>query len=260
GDYPWLDELMLRLTARFKAKGVGISLPSLRVDERLKTRLDLLKTVRKAGFTLAPETGRDFLRRVINKNIEDKDLFEAIQAAYKAGWQLIKLYFMVGLPRETDEDINTIIPMIKKASSLCREIRGAPGNVNVTISPFVPKPHTPFQWEAMDSIDKILRKQELIRLARMARCIRLKFHSPRRSFLEAVFSRGDRRLGQVLMRAHQRGCKFDSWDEVFDFNKWLKVFEDCKIDPAFYALRPRDTSEILPWDHIDSGISKECLL
>ncbi|MEK7449072.1 MAG: TIGR03960 family B12-binding radical SAM protein [Planctomycetota bacterium] len=259
GDYPWLDELMLRLNARFKMKKVGLSLPSLRIDERLKNLPGVLNAVRKSGLTLAPEAGRAFLRKIINKDIEDENLFASVRSAYQQGWRLIKLYFMLGLPRETDEDIEAIAQMLQKISFLGKEITGHPGNVNVTISPFVPKPHTPFQWAAMDSIEMIKSKQSLLRRLVKSRQVRLKFHQPERSMLEGVFARGDRRLGRALLAAHQAGCKFDSWDEVFDFNKWLKVFKECGIDPAFY-LRARDVNEILPWDHIGGGISKENLL
>lgn len=259
GDYPWLDELLLRLTARFKMKKVGISLPSLRVDDRLKKLPAILKAVRKAGLTLAPETGRDFLRNVINKNIIDEDLLASVRAAYQQGWQLIKLYFMVGLPRETNEDIDAIAQIIKKISMIGKEVNNRPGQINVSISPFVPKPHTPFQWEAMDSLETIRAKQSALRGLIRSKQVRLKFHQPDRSWLEGVFSRGDRRLGPVLLAAHQAGCKFDSWDEIFDLAKWLKVFKECNVDPTFYR-RARGTDEVLPWDHISGGISKEHLL
>jgi len=263
GDHPDIDELILRLTSRFKSKRVGLSLPSLRVDERLMTLPAVLNAVRKSGFTMAPEAGTDKLRTIISKDIKDKDLYEAVRAAYKNGWRLVKLYFMIGLPGETMDDIKAIANMIHQASQIGREFHKQPGNINVTISPFVPKPHTPFQWVGMDSIDVLREKQAFLRDQLRSRHIKVKFHPPERSFIESIFSRGDRRLGKLLVNAFKQGCKFDAWDEHFDFSKWLKAFDETKkengFDPEFYALRKREISEVLPWDMIDGGLSKEHL-
>lgn len=257
GEYPWLDELLVRLNGRFKSRRVGISLPSLRIDERLKNLPATLKTVRKAGFTIAPEAGCFFLRQIIDKQIEDQDIFASVQAAYEQGWNLVKLYFMIGLPGETDDDIKAIVKMIQDISALGRKVKGRLGRVNVTISVFTPKPHTPFQWEPIAAMDEISRKQTILRSGLKSNQIKLKFHSSERSHLEAVFCKGDRRLGRVLVEAWRSGCKFDAWDEGFDYNKWQAAFKDCQIDPEFYARRRRQYSETLPWNHIDSDISSD---
>ena len=263
GDHPDIDELILRLTSRFKSKRVGLSLPSLRVDERLMTLPAVLNAVRKSGFTMAPEAGTDRLRAIISKDIKDQDLYAAVRAAYKNGWRLVKLYFMVGLPGETMDDIKAIVEVIYQASQIGREFNRQPGNVNVTISPFVPKPHTPFQWSEMNSMETLREKQAFLRDQLRSRHIKVKFHPPERSFIESIFSRGDRRLGRLLVNAFKQGCKFDAWDEHFDFSKWQKAFDETKkengFDPGFYALRKRDISEVLPWDMIDGGLSKEHL-
>lgn len=282
GDHPDIDELILRLTSRFKSKRVGLSLPSLRVDERLMTLPAVLNAVRKSGFTMAPEAGTDKLRTIISKGIKDKDLYEAVRAAYKNGWRLVKLYFMIGLPGETMDDIKAIANMIHQASQIGREFHKQPGNINVTISPFVPKPHTPFQWLEMNSMETLREKQAFLRDQLRSRHIKVKFHPPERSFIESIFSRGDRRLGRLLINAFKQGCKFDAWDEHFDFSKWQRAIEQSQKEqegfsqrsdsPAksginsvpmdigkFYAIRKRDISEALPWDMIDGGLSKEHL-
>jgi len=267
GDHPDIDELIVRLTNRFKAKRVGLSLPSLRVDERLMKFPVILNAVRKAGFTMAPEAGSENLRNIISKDIKDEDLYKGIRAVYQNGWRLVKLYFMIGLPGETMDDIRAIAKVIHKASEIGLEFYRQPGNVNVTISPFVPKPHTPFQWAEMNSVNELREKQNVLRGLLRSRCIKVKMHLPERSFVESVFSRGDRRLGRLLMAAHKNGCKFDAWDEYFDFNKWLKAFEQTRYEtglewftPDFYAVRKREFSEILPWDIIDCGIAKKYLM
>lgn len=260
GNYPWLPELLTRLNARFKSRGVGISLPSLYIDEQLKLLPDVLHAVRKSGLTIAPETGRDSLRQIIDKPIDDNNLFAAIKSAYQNGWKLIKLYFIIGLPGETEEDIYAISEMINKASNMGREIIGHPGNVNVTISPFTPKPHTPFQWVQMDSLDVLREKQQIIRERVTARGVKLKFHKCERSVLEGMFARGDRKLGQLILNAWQSGCRFDSWDETFDFTRWMQVVEKSGTNPDFYTRRQRAVNEILPWSHISSGVSPEVIL
>jgi radical SAM family uncharacterized protein len=266
GDYPHLAELLTRLNARFKSKKVSISLPSLYINESLKELPEVINAVRKSGLTLAPETGSARLRQVIDKNIDDNDFFGAIRAAYRNGWNLIKLYFMVGLPGEQEADINAIPEMIMKTSQMGKEIprqngqRGLAGNINVTISPFTPKAHTAFQWAPMDSLEVIKTKQSAIRNRINSRHIKLKFHKIERNFLEGVFSRGDRRLGRVIMDAWKSGCKFDAWDETFNFPKWIEAFKANNISPEFYASRERAIDEVLPWSMIESGVSAEMIL
>jgi len=267
GDYPDIDELIVRLTNRFKAKRVGLSLPSLRIDERLMKLPGILNAVRKAGFTMAPEAGSERLRNIINKDIKDEDLYKGIRAAYQNGWRLVKLYFMIGLPGETMDDIRAIAEIIHKASKIGLEFSRQSGNINVTISPFVPKPHTAFQWTEMDTIDELREKQNVLKGLLRSRHIKVKMHLPERSFIESVFARGDRRLGRLLMAAYRNGCKFDAWDESFDFNKWAKSFEQVRqetglewFNPDFYAIRKREFTEILPWDIIGCGIDKKRLM
>ncbi|MFH1226409.1 MAG: TIGR03960 family B12-binding radical SAM protein [Planctomycetota bacterium] len=266
GDYPDLDELIFRLNARFKSRKVSVSLPSLHISENLKRLPEVINAVRKSGFTIAPEVGQNSLRTIINKDVDDQDLYQAIKSAYQQGWRQIKLYFMLGLPGETDDDIQAIITMARQATILGKEATGRYGAVNITISPFVPKPHTPFQWSRMVPVAEIKRKQEILRhgLSRM-RNINLKFHKPERSYLEGVFSRGDRRLGAALLAARQTGCRFDAWEETFNFGKWQAVLD--KLPPVngqpmadFYALRERPESETLPWSHIETGFTKKQML
>jgi radical SAM family uncharacterized protein len=260
GDYPWLPELLTRLNARFRARKVSISLPSLHIDEQLRSLPAIMSSVRKEGITMAPEAGSARLRRIIDKPIEDEDLFEAIKSAYKSGWNLIKLYFMIGLPGEIEEDIKGLCEMINKASLMGKEAGGSAGNVNVTISPFTPKPHTAFQWVAMDSIETIQSKQQLIRNLVRSNKIKLKFHNGTRNVLEGAMSRGDRKLGKVILTAWESGCRFDSWDEAFNFALWQEAFNKNGLSMDDYARRPRKPDEILPWSVIESGTSHQKLL
>ncbi|MBI5359023.1 MAG: TIGR03960 family B12-binding radical SAM protein [Planctomycetes bacterium] len=258
GDYPHMIELLHRLNARFKNKNVNISLPSLRITEDLKQLPELLNAIRKSGLTLAPEAGTDFLRKVINKEISNIDLFETVKKAYSEGWNLIKLYFMTGLPREESADIEAIPNLLNEVSHTGNIIKSGAGNVNVTISPFVPKAHTPFQWESMAEMDYFNKAVDTIKRGLRYRSIHLKYHDSRRSVLEGVFSRGDRRLGRVLVEAVNTGCQFDSWDEMFSYEKWMESFAKCGLTPAFY-LRGRSRDEILPWQHIEAGFTTELL-
>jgi radical SAM superfamily enzyme YgiQ (UPF0313 family) len=260
GDYPWLDELMLRLNARFKSRAVGLSLPSLRIDDKLHRLPEVIATVRKTGFTLAPEAGTEFMRKVIGKPISDADLIATAESAYTAGWRVIKLYYMIGLPGERDEDLHAIVQLSRQVSECARKIIRAPGNINATISPFVPKPHTPLQWEPMAPLADVRRKLELVRLRTGRGRIQLKTHECERSFMEAVFSRGDRRLWPALVEAHRLGCKFDEWNEHFSFTKWQEAFAKCGIDMDSYACRRYAEDDALPWAHIDAGIPAERLL
>ncbi|ODS33947.1 MAG: hypothetical protein SCARUB_00920 [Candidatus Scalindua rubra] len=258
-DYPHLKELMTRMGTVFNQKNVNISFPSLRISDQLTKLPFYLNTVRKSSLTLAPEAATTRLRKVINKNISNEDLFEGVKEAYKEGWNLVKLYFMVGLPTETDEDVEEIANLAYKVSSLRKEVKGSFGNVNITVAPFVPKAHTPFQWEPMISLERIKEIKRIIMSKIRHRRIRVKFNKPERSILEGVFARGDRRLGDVILQAWQDGCKFDAWDDHFDYDKWKIAFEKVGLDERFYFCRDRGEDETLPWDHISSGIIKEFL-
>ncbi len=253
GDYSCIEPLLSNLMAEHADDRVAVSLPSLRVGSLTEELMEEVKKVRKTGFTLAPEAGSERLRAVINKGISAADLLETTGNAYRLGWRLIKLYFMQGLPTETDEDLQALIDL---AAQVKRSGKGTGGNdVNVAVSTFVPKPHTPFQWEAQIGIGETVRKQELLRDGLRKKKLRFKYHEAELSFLEGVFARGDRRLSVVLERAVELGCRFDGWREHFDFDKWAQAFLDCDIDPAWY-LRQRDENETLPWDHIDCGLPK----
>ncbi len=258
GDYSCIEPLLKGLMERYAAGKVAVSLPSLRVGSLTPELMEEVRKVRKTGFTLAPEAGTERLRGVINKGITEEDLLSATTAAFGLGWRLVKLYFMLGLPTETDEDLAGIIEL---AARVKRSGKGSPGgaDVNVSVSTFVPKPHTPFQWEPQIGVEETLRRQDLLRSGLRSRKLRLKWHEARLSFLEGVFARGDRRLGAVLEAAVDRGCRFDGWHDHFSWERWEGAFADCSIDPAWY-LRERAESEVLPWGHIDCGVPDDFLL
>ena len=258
GDYGCLTPLLKELMQRYAESRVAISFPSLRVGTLDAELLEEIKKVRKTGLTLAPEAGTERLRSIINKGITQEALLADASSAYSAGWRLIKLYFMIGLPTETMEDIEGIIELsrlVKREGKLS----GNGGEVNVSVSSFVPKAHTPFQWEEQISYEEILTKQEFLRHELKRKKLNFKWHDAPLSVIEGVFARGDRRLGKVLQEAVKLGCRFDSWGDHFSFQKWLQAFASAGIDPKFY-LRQRELDEILPWEHIDSGVSRQYLL
>jgi radical SAM family uncharacterized protein/radical SAM-linked protein len=257
GDYTCIEPLLQQLMGCYANDRVSVSLPSLRVGSLTPELMEEVKKVRKTGFTLAPEAGSERLRQLVNKGISAEDLLDTTRTSYQYGWRLIKLYFMMGLPTETDADLEALIEL---AAQVKKSGKGTGGNdVNVAVSTFVPKPHTPFQWEAQIGIDETLRKQRLLRDGLKQKKLRFKYHGAESSFLEGVFARGDRRLAVVLERAFELGCRFDGWRECFDFSRWQQAFRDCDVDPAWY-LRPRDEAEILPWEHIDCGVPKHFFL
>jgi len=258
-DYPDLGELVARLNDYFAPKMVSLSLPSLRVDEKVADLPPLLSVVRRAGLTLAPEAGTPRLRRALGKDISDEDLYRGVEEAFRSGWSHVKLYFMIGLPTERDEDIEALERMVLRVAALGKAAPRRRGRVNVTLAPFVPKAHTPFQWDAMASRDRLQRLYDRLRQSLGRRSIRLKTHNLERSLLEAVFSRGDRRLGAVVRRAWESGCRLDAWDECFDHARWEDAFRDCGVDPAFYSHRRRGREEAFPWDHISCGPTRDVL-
>jgi radical SAM family uncharacterized protein len=258
-DYSHIEELVRELIARYEPKRVGISLPSIRADANCVELAHEIQKVRKSGLTLAPEAGTQHMRDVINKNVTEGDLLGAVEAAFRCGWKRVKLYFMVGLPGETDEDIVGIAALASKVANVGRKLGFKPA-VNVSVACLVPKPHTPFQWRAQDTIEEMNRKQRVLREALRDRSVSLSWHDPKISHLEAVLARGDRRLAKAVLLAWQNGCKFDAWDEYLKFDVWIKSIFGAGLDPAFYANRQREYSEILPWDHIDCGVSKAFLI
>ncbi len=258
GDYSCIGPLLKGLMARYSEERIAVSLPSLRVGSLTGELMEEIKKVRKTGFTLAPEAGSERLRQLINKGISEEDLLLAADQAFSLGWRIIKLYFMIGLPTEQEADLDAIVDL---AARVKRTGKGTPGgaDVNVSVSTLVPKPQTPFQWQRQLSVEETLAKQNLLRHKLRSKKLRLKWHEAQLSFIEGVFARGDRRLAPVLERALALGCRFDSWREHFRFDLWQQAFADCGIDPAWY-LRERSTDEILPWDHIDCGVSRQFLL
>ena len=265
GDYSELQPLIDRLSEAFDGKSVSLSLPSLRIDSYLKSFAEGTAKVRKGGLTFAPEAGTQRMRDIINKGVTEEDLLRSVTDAFAAGYTTIKLYFMIGLPYETDEDILGIADLAKKVVdayyALPREMRTQPPSVTVSVSPFVPKPFTPFQWEGQNSREEIARKQQLLkeRIRTMKR-VRFSTHDARVSFLEAVFARGDRRLADAIERACALGAQLDGWDECFNLDIWLQAFQDTGIDPTFYANRERPVTETMPFAHMDTGISEAFLL
>jgi len=256
GDYSCIEPLLKGLMDRFVQQKVAVSLPSLRVGSLSEEAMEQIKKVRKTGFTLAPEAGSERMRQVINKGITEEDLLLATQTAFTLGWRLIKLYFMLGLPTETDADLAAIVDLAARVKKSGRGTGGA--DVNVAVSTFVPKPHTPFQWEPQLDLDETRRRLTLLRNGLAAKKLRMKWHDPPLSFMEGVFARGDRRLATVLEKAVDLGCRLDGWREHFKFDLWQQAFSDCQIDPTWY-LRRRGDDEILPWEHIDCGIAPEFL-
>ena len=260
GDHSGIREIIKELNDTFRGKAVSVSVPSLRVEDVLKDLPGLISHVKKSGLTFAPEAGSDCLRNVINKNIDIEKLFNAVTESIKSGWRRVKLYFMIGLPSEKEDDILAMSDLISRISGLRKEAGGKPIYVTASINAFVPKPHTPFQWNAMESLEELSKKRELLRERLRSRTIELDFHSFKTGFIEAAFARGDRRLGGVIYEAWSSGAKFDGWGEYFKPEIWLDAFKKAGIDPAFYAARQRRHDEILPWDFIDIGIKKERFL
>lgn len=259
GDYSRIAPLMAAAMQICEAERVSLSLPSMRVSTLTEEMAAIIRRVRKTGFTIAPEAGTQRLRNVINKGITDEDILHTAEEAFTSGWDLLKLYFMFGLPTEADEDLEGIIALVARLRTLGNRIMKKKVNLNVAVSAFVPKAHTPFQWEAMMSIEELQRRQEMLKTRIRQRTIQLKWHDIRASYLEGVFARGDRRLGKVLLEAHRLGCKFDGWKEHFDFAKWMQAFQHAEIDPDGYVSRERDEQEIFPWDHLQTGVAKTYL-
>jgi len=258
GDYTAIEGLMQNLMGCYANQRVAISLPSLRVGSLTPALMNEIKKVRKTGFTLAPEAGSERLRQVINKGILEEDLVDSASAAFELGWRVIKLYFMIGLPTETEEDLTALVDLAARVKAAGRGTQGG-ADVNVSVSTFVPKAHTPFQWEAQIGLEETRARQETLRAALKKKRLRLKWHEAELSFLEGVFARGDRRLGDVLEDAVKRGCRFDGWREHFRWDLWQEAFAAVGLEPAWY-LRQRSPGETFPWDHIDSGVTKDFLL
>ena len=264
GDYTCLAELIRELIRRLDEKHVSISLPSLRLDSVLKDSLEATQKEKKTSLTFAPEAGTQRLRDVINKGVTEDDLMRAVTDAFEQGWSSVKLYFMIGLPTETDEDVLGIADLAQKVRRCYFAVpkdQRAPGlRITVSASVFVPKNFTPFQWSAQLDYDTVVRRQQLLRNAlRDVKGVDFKYHAPDVSYIEAVFARGDRRLADALERAYRLGCRMDGWSDQFRYDLWLQAIRECGLDPDFYACRERALDEVLPWDHLDAGVTKSFL-
>ena len=264
GDYTCLAELIRELIRRLREKRVSISLPSLRLDSILKDALEETQKERKTSLTFAPEAGTQRLRDVINKGVTEDDLIEKVRDAFEGGWSSVKLYFMMGLPTETYEDLDGIVDLadkvVKQYFAVPKTKRAKGLRVTCSASVFVPKPFTPFQWEPQDTQEVVKAKQQHVREKFKAiKGANFNYHESDLSYLEACFARGDRRMGKVLLRAFEKGCILDGWGEQFNYEAWREAFVETGVDPAFYAFRRREKDEILPWDHIDCGVTKEFL-
>jgi radical SAM family uncharacterized protein len=264
-DYSKIDCLCDTLLEWTNDAKVNISLPSMRIDSFTKELMEKISTVRNTGLTFAPEAGTQRLRDAINKNVNEEDLLRACRVAFEAGKTQVKLYFMLGLPTETEEDIEGIAMLAKRVIDTYYDVyRGVKGRksptVTISCSCFIPKPFTAFQWEAQDSLEKLNEKQRLLRSRISDPKIKYNYHDSKVSRLEAVFARGDRRLSKSLLLAHKKGVRFDSWEEFFNYDNWMAIFSECGIDPEFYANRRSGDNEVLPWDIIDCGVEKAFLL
>jgi radical SAM family uncharacterized protein len=259
GDFPDLASIAERILKSDGAGSISLSLPSLRPDRLAGALAKRLAQGPKTGITLAPEAGTDALRRRINKKVSMDDLVGFVADLRGKGWRMVKLYFMIGLPGETEDDLKGIVESIRKVADAGKQGRGK-WEVNVTISSFVPKPHTPFQWAPMENTEGLRSKQAFLRREVPRKKVYLKFHDLESSFLEGVFARGDRKLGRVIVRAWQAGCRFDGWRETFNYNLWREAFEKAGIDPRAYAEKRFADDEYMPWDVIDAGVRREFLL
>lgn len=261
-DYTRLPELIDKLLLWTDEKKVSLSLPSQRIDAFYEELMEKVMSVRKSGMTFAPEAGTQRLRDVINKNITEEEILSACRKAFDGGRNSLKLYFMNGLPTETDEDIVGIANLSQSIVDEFYSVKrpGRKVEVGISVSCFVPKPFTPFQWEKQDTMEELRRKQMLLRDNIKTRKIRYSWHESKVSHVEAIFAKGNRKLSGALVEANKRGQRFDGWDECFDFEKWMDIFSSVGLDPAFYANRQMSYDEILPWDHIDCGVTKEFLI
>lgn len=263
-DYSDIEKLLHAVVEKYKDKNVGVSLPSLRIDSFSVDLIKEIQKVRKTGLTFAPEAGSQRMRDVINKGVTEENLIDSVRSAFSAGWSTIKLYFMIGLPYETIDDVKGIADLAEKVVAeyykVPKEIRHKGLKVTVSSSIFVPKPFTPFQWAPQDRMPSVKEKIRELKGAIKSRAIHYSWHESPVSYMEAIFARGDRRICEVLIKAFEKGAKFDGWSEYFNFDIWMQALAECSVDGDFYAYRERSYDEILPWDIIDIGIDKDFLI
>jgi len=259
-DYDDILDLVRAVSARFADRHLDLSLPSLRIETFSVELMDLLQgNSHRGGFTLAPEAATERMREIINKPVSTQQLLETARAIYQHGWHTIKLYFMIGHPSETLEDVQAIADLCKAVLAEGRQLIGNRAKVTAGVSTFIPKPHTPFQWVPCDTLEQIRSKQTLLKRQLRGGGLKLNWNHPQETMLEAWLSRGDRRMGEVVYRAWQRGARFDAWSEHFQYDAWLQAFREADLDPAFYTHRERPIDEIFPWDHIDAAVKKPFL-
>lgn len=258
-DYTRVKALVGAIAEHFAGENLGVSLPSLRIESVSVDLMDALQDNRRSGFTFAPEAATERMRDIINKAVPDDQLLATAREVYSRGWVTIKLYFMIGHPSETLEDVQAIADLAKRVLAEGRKIHGNKAKVNVGVSTFVPKPHTPFQWVSVDTVDQICAKQNLLKRELRGGGLHLRWNRPEETLLEAFLSRGDRRLGAVIHRAWQLGTKFDAWQEHHRHEAWLQAFDDAGLDMGFYTHRARSIDEVFPWEHIDIAVKKSFL-
>lgn len=263
-DYTGIEPMLDEMLSWTEDKKISLSLPSLRIDNFSEELMQKINRLKKSGLTFAPEAGTQRLRDVINKNITEDDILGTCALAFRGGYTAVKLYFMMGLPTECDEDIVGIANLAQKIVdlyySLPEKPKGKAVNVSISVANFVPKPHTPFQFEPQITREEMIRRQQLLKDSIKSKKITFNYHENKTSFLEGVFARGDRRLGAVIETAYKKGCRFDGWDECFNLEAWLEAFDECNVKPEFYANRLRSFDEIMPWDHLDYRVTKQFLI
>jgi radical SAM superfamily enzyme YgiQ (UPF0313 family) len=258
-EYPEVKTLLSRLIDSFKKNAVSVSIPSIKPKALAGNLPSIIASIKKTGLTFAPEAGSEKLRKIIGKDFDEQDFFRVIEEAYSSGYSHVKLYFMIGLPHEEEEDLDNIINLAKRVSELRRKVNQRTAQVNISVNTLIPKPHTALQWLGMQDLAGIQNKQEYLRNKTKNKKLVFSFHNRYMSFLEGVLSRGDRRLSEVIYLAFKKGARFDAWSNHFAFDKWSYAFKESNIDPEFY-LKEKSENELLPWDFIDVGINKETLL
>jgi radical SAM family uncharacterized protein len=258
-DYTHILELVKAVSERFAGKNLAVSLPSLRIESFSVELMDALKDSRRSGFTLAPEAATERMREIINKPVSTQQLLDTAQAIYSRGWHNIKLYFMIGHPSETIEDVQAISDLCKAVLAEGRKLIGRRAQVTAGVSTFIPKPHTPFQWVPCDTIEQITAKQTLLKQSLRGPGLKLNWNSPEDTMLEAWLSRGDRRMAEVIYQAWKRGAKFDAWKDHYRYDLWLEAFAAAGLEPGFYTHRERPIDETFPWDHISTSVRKKFL-
>ncbi len=258
-DYVYVHELADAVNEEYKDAGLSLSLPSLRIESASAELLEKIGDTRRSGFTFAPEAATEKMRDIINKYVPDEQVIQTARDVYSRGWRTIKFYFMIGHPEETLEDVQAIVDLCKRVLAEGRKLLGGKATLNVGVSTFIPKPHTPFQWVPQDTPEQVLAKQRLLKDQLRGQGFHLRWNDIEGTEFEGFLSRGDRRLNRVVFRAWELGCKFDAWQDHYSHNKWLQAFDEAGLNPWFYTHRERDIDEIFPWDHIDVAVHKKFL-